>query len=179
MPRLMVGRVTCASAGLVTALSVGVLSVVLITAAALRLVTPSGRNYSLADSTVSTVSRQPGARKRNISVCSLSADSGRRCVTAAGVLAGLGLVPARLARPPVGGFRVSLLAASLGRVRLTVFWARMREQFGDVYADSVAKDQVLSGLGSRTVNQALADGEDVKVVWRAVFEAFKVPERLR
>ncbi len=55
----------------------------------------------------------------------------------------------------------------------------MRAQFGVAYADSVAKDQVLSALGSRTVNQALADGEDVKTVWRAVCEAFRVPERLR
>lgn len=55
----------------------------------------------------------------------------------------------------------------------------MREQFGDVYAESVAKDFVLSGLGDRTVNKALADGEDAKVVWRAVSETFNVPERLR
>lgn len=55
----------------------------------------------------------------------------------------------------------------------------MRAQFGDVYADSVAKDHVLSGLGGRTVNQALADGEDAKVVWRAVCEAFHIPERKR
>jgi hypothetical protein len=55
----------------------------------------------------------------------------------------------------------------------------MRAQFGDVYAASVAKDHVLAGLGGRTVNQAIADGEDVKVVWRAVCEAFRVPERLR
>jgi len=68
---------------------------------------------------------------------------------------------------------------SLARVRLTVFWERMREQFGDVYAQSVAQDYVLADLGSRTVNQALADGEDVKVVWKAVCEAFRVPERLR
>lgn len=64
-------------------------------------------------------------------------------------------------------------------MRLTVFWAKMREQFGEVYAESVAKDHVLAALGSRTVNQALADGEDVKVVWRAVCDAFRVPERLR
>jgi len=64
-------------------------------------------------------------------------------------------------------------------VRLTVFWAKMREQFGDVYAQSVAQDHVLADLGGRTVNQALADGEDVKVVWRAVCEAFRVPERQR
>ena len=55
----------------------------------------------------------------------------------------------------------------------------MREQFGDVYAQSVAQDFVLADLGSRTVNQALADGEDVKVVWKAVCEAFQVPERQR
>lgn len=64
-------------------------------------------------------------------------------------------------------------------MRLTVFWERMRAQFGEVYADSVAKDQVLAALGDRTVNQALADGEDAKVVWRAVCEAFHLPERLR
>jgi hypothetical protein len=64
-------------------------------------------------------------------------------------------------------------------MRLTEFWARMHEQFGDGYADSVAKDYVLSGLGGRTVNKALADGEDAKVVWRAVSDQFKVPDRLR
>ena len=64
-------------------------------------------------------------------------------------------------------------------MRLTEFWARMREQFGDVYAESVAKDYVLSPLGDRTVNKALADGEDVKVVWRAVADTFNVPDRLR
>jgi hypothetical protein len=64
-------------------------------------------------------------------------------------------------------------------MRLTDFWARMREQFGDAYAESVAKDYVLSPLGDRTVNKALADGEDVKVVWRAVADTFNVPDRLR
>ena len=68
---------------------------------------------------------------------------------------------------------------SLARVRLTAFWDLMRAQFGEAYAESVAKDFVLSGRGDRTVNKALADGEDVKVVWRAVCEAFHVPERLR
>ena len=64
-------------------------------------------------------------------------------------------------------------------MRLTLFWERMRAQFGETYAESVAKDYVLSTLGGRTVNQALADGEDAKVVWRAVCETFNVPERLR
>jgi hypothetical protein len=64
-------------------------------------------------------------------------------------------------------------------VRLTEFWALMREQFGDVYAESLAKDYVLSNLGERTVNKALADGEDAKIVWRAVCETFNVPDSRR
>jgi hypothetical protein len=64
-------------------------------------------------------------------------------------------------------------------MRLTEFWARMRAQFGEVYAQSVAKDYVFAKLGERTIEQALADGEDAKVVWRAVCETFDVPEKLR
>ena len=64
-------------------------------------------------------------------------------------------------------------------MRLTEFWARRRAQFGDVYAQSVAKDYVFSRLGGRTIERALADGEDAKVVWRAVCETFDVPEKLR
>jgi hypothetical protein len=64
-------------------------------------------------------------------------------------------------------------------VRLTEFWERMAAFFGEAYAQSVAKDHVLSGLGGRSANRALADGEDAKVVWRAVCEAFSVPDALR
>jgi hypothetical protein len=55
----------------------------------------------------------------------------------------------------------------------------MRAQFGEAYAPSVAADHVVAALGGRTVNQALADGEDVKKVWRAVCETFNVPDQLR
>ena len=55
----------------------------------------------------------------------------------------------------------------------------MNSQFGDSYAASVAQDFVLAGIGGRTVTQALSDGEDVKVIWRAVCEAFNVPDALR
>jgi hypothetical protein len=64
-------------------------------------------------------------------------------------------------------------------VRLTAFWDRMRAQFGDTYAQSVAKDYVFDKLGGRTIERALADGEDAKVVWRAVCETFSVPDSLR
>lgn len=55
----------------------------------------------------------------------------------------------------------------------------MDEQFGAVYAQSVAKDYVLAGLGGRTISQALGDGDDVRAIWRAVCAAFPVPDRLR
>jgi hypothetical protein len=66
-----------------------------------------------------------------------------------------------------------------GAVRLTVFWQKMRGQFGDAYAASVAKDYVLAGLGGRTVDQALAAGVEPKLIWQAVCEAFEIPEEAR
>jgi len=64
-------------------------------------------------------------------------------------------------------------------VRLTEFWARMSAAFGAAYVESLARDQAIPALGSRTVAEALAAGEDIKVVWRAVAETFDVPARLR
>jgi hypothetical protein len=64
---------------------------------------------------------------------------------------------------------------------LTDLWARLEQTFGPGYAASVAHDQVLSQLGGRTINQALAAGEETVLVWRAVVEAYpdRVPARLR
>jgi hypothetical protein len=64
-------------------------------------------------------------------------------------------------------------------MRLSVFWHNMHEHFGEAYAESLAKDYVIEGLGSRTVQQALADGVGAKQVWRAVCEAFDVPTTTR
>ena len=69
--------------------------------------------------------------------------------------------------------------STLGDVRLTEFWDRMNAQFGDVYAQSVAKDFVFDKLGGRTVERALADGVDAKTVWRTVCDTFKLPENVR
>ncbi len=66
-------------------------------------------------------------------------------------------------------------AAYRVRVRITEFWRRMEARFGGPYARSYAADQVLGTLGGRTVERALADGDDVKSVWRAVCEAEQVP----
>jgi hypothetical protein len=64
---------------------------------------------------------------------------------------------------------------------LTDFWWRMEQVFGAVYAASVATDQVLPQLGGRTVQQALAAGEETVVVWRAVVAAYpdRVPKTMR
>jgi hypothetical protein len=67
------------------------------------------------------------------------------------------------------------------RVRLTDFWQRLEQVFGTGYAHSVANDQVLTELGGRTIEEALAAGEETVVVWRAVVAAYpeRVPARLR
>jgi len=66
-------------------------------------------------------------------------------------------------------------------VRLTDFWTRLEEAFGPGYAASIARDQVLTQLDGRTIEQALASGEQTHVVWRAVCAAYpdRVPARLR
>jgi hypothetical protein len=66
-------------------------------------------------------------------------------------------------------------------VRETDFWARLEQVFGTGYAASVARDQVLSELGGRTIVEALAAGESTRNVWRAVVAAYpdRVPSRLR
>ena len=61
----------------------------------------------------------------------------------------------------------------------TEFWERMNAQFGSSYAESVARDYVFANLGGRTIERALADGEDAKTVWRAVCDTFDVSQRLR
>jgi Protein of unknown function (DUF3046) len=64
-------------------------------------------------------------------------------------------------------------------VRLTEFWARMNRQFGHAYAESLARDHVIAGLGGATVEAALARGDDAKAVWRAVCDEFNLPARDR
>lgn len=66
-------------------------------------------------------------------------------------------------------------------MRLTDFWARLEQVFGEGYAASVANDQVLATLGGRTIRQALDEGTQTVVVWRAVCSAYpdRVPPRLR
>lgn len=64
-------------------------------------------------------------------------------------------------------------------MRLTEFWNRMNAHFGAAYADSFARDHVMTGLGGRTVNQALDAGWEAKDVWRVVCVAVDVPASAR
>jgi hypothetical protein len=63
-------------------------------------------------------------------------------------------------------------------VRITEFWRRMNERFGEAYAASLAADYRLPKLGS-TVNDALASGVEAKQVWQAICAEFEVPAALR
>jgi hypothetical protein len=65
------------------------------------------------------------------------------------------------------------------RVRLTEFWRRMREQFGEGYADSFARDYVIRELEGRTVEEALSQGVAAKDVWRAVCASLDLPSNVR
>lgn len=64
-------------------------------------------------------------------------------------------------------------------MKLTAFWQRMNEHFGEAYADSFARDHVMSELGGRTVREAFAAGWDAKDVWRAVCASVDVPAERR
>ncbi len=66
-------------------------------------------------------------------------------------------------------------------MKLTDLWNRLEATFGEAYAASVARDQVFTQLGGRTINEALAGHEEAATVWRAVVAAYpdRVPARLR
>jgi hypothetical protein len=66
-------------------------------------------------------------------------------------------------------------------MRLTDLWRRLEATFGSGYAASVANDLVLQLLDGRTIDQALADGEDPADVWRAVVATYpeRVPPKMR
>jgi hypothetical protein len=64
-------------------------------------------------------------------------------------------------------------------VRLQEFWARVRDQFGDVRGESIARDHVFSAFGGRTAIGAIDNGVPVRAVWLALCEEFDVPAQAR
>ena len=61
----------------------------------------------------------------------------------------------------------------------TQLWTRLAEALGDGYCRIWAAQQAVPGLASRTVQEALADGVDVKTIWRACWETLELSDSLR
>lgn len=55
----------------------------------------------------------------------------------------------------------------------------MAEEFGAARSETLAKDHVLSGLGGRTVDEALEAGVPAKEIWQQVCAEFEVPVERR
>ena len=68
--------------------------------------------------------------------------------------------PAELPTPPDRPTPPAERADEGCAVRLTDFWRGSRPRSGAAYARSWAHDHVLAGLGGRTVDEAIADGEE-------------------
>lgn len=64
-------------------------------------------------------------------------------------------------------------------MRLTDFWERMENALGAGYARSWAADFHVPDLGGRTVDQALEQGEDTQIVWRAVHKTLELHPKYR
>ena len=67
---------------------------------------------------------------------------------------------------------------TLDAVKHSEFQQAMRDTFG-AYASSLAEDMVLAPLGSRTANQALAEGTPPGVVWDAICTVNELGEDVR
>lgn len=57
--------------------------------------------------------------------------------------------------------------------------ARLASHLGSAYSLMWSDTVVLSGLGHRTVSQALATGVPCKEIWLAAWEALELPPRER
>jgi hypothetical protein len=64
-------------------------------------------------------------------------------------------------------------------MRITVFRRMMMDEFGPLRAETLSKDHQFSGLGGRTVEQALTAGVPTKEIWRTVCAEFDVPPERR
>lgn len=60
-------------------------------------------------------------------------------------------------------------------MRHTEFWTRMEAALGAGYARSWAHGHAISELGSRTVEEAFAEGYTPKQVWAAVWRTLDLP----
>nr|NLI51211.1 DUF3046 domain-containing protein [Propionibacterium sp.] len=64
-------------------------------------------------------------------------------------------------------------------MRETELRRRLVKHLGAAYASAWAAQTTLGELGSRTVEEAIADGVDFARIWRAVWSALDLPESER
>lgn len=55
----------------------------------------------------------------------------------------------------------------------------MRDQFGSMRAESVARDHVFAAIGGRTAVEAIEAGVPVRQVWLAICDEYDVPPKKR
>ena len=64
-------------------------------------------------------------------------------------------------------------------MRLSEFWLAMGDEFGEAYSRVLVHDLVLSSIGDRTAEQAIAAGVSTREIWLAICDAQDVPENRR
>ena len=64
-------------------------------------------------------------------------------------------------------------------MRLTDFWERMDQALGAGYSRSWAADFHIDELGGLTAEQALNQGIDTQIIWRAVHAVLELPHNQR
>jgi hypothetical protein len=55
----------------------------------------------------------------------------------------------------------------------------MRDHFGPIRAEAVARDHVFAALGGRPAIEAIEAGVPVRAAWLAICEEYDVPAKLR
>ncbi|MGL6236475.1 MAG: DUF3046 domain-containing protein [Segniliparus sp.] len=60
-------------------------------------------------------------------------------------------------------------------MRLREFHARVREEFGPQFGESLLRDHALLAFGGATARAAIEKGAEPKLVWRALCADFDVP----
>lgn len=70
-------------------------------------------------------------------------------------------------------------AVMLGAMREREFWQLLEEVFGRSYGRALAHDQGLTQLHGMTVVEALAAGEEPRVVWNVLCDQMDVPDAKR
>ncbi|WP_029288835.1 DUF3046 domain-containing protein [Cellulomonas sp. HZM] len=64
-------------------------------------------------------------------------------------------------------------------MRFREFWQLVDEVLGSAHGRELVRTFVVGGLGDRTAQQALDDGDEPRTVWHALCDALEIPEPQR